>query len=446
MDLILSNINLAQLTVASYASIALLVVYLLVSTLSQLQVTYPNKAQTQYSAFATNFPKIARLPEVPGSLPFIGKLHLLGGRLKKNDCTVYSEWSAQLNNADIFQVRLGNQRVIVVNSWSAMKDLWISHSNDLCDRPDQPEFVEKLGVDITGTDLTPQIRRCRAAAMRALGKTNWPRYYHLLQPTSVGLVRDMYEKGGNGKVPVDVYYHLRHVVFDLALSLTYGARFGEVDDAFMTKFLWSINAISAVRNSTKSFRHWVPILRWIPQSMSETIRAERVRAKHVDVLYSSFRKRVAEGETVDCIVASLGEDKLSEEEIHGTCLSLLQAAPDTVASGLYQCIGWLCSAEGRPFQGRVYQAILDAYEGDRKAAWDAAFREEKVAMLVSLYKVRNMIPDRLVFLLTSAAGDNAVLDNCTFRHSSKDLQGHHIQGHEDTKRHHYHHEFAANQS
>lgn len=35
------------------------------------------------------------------------------------------------------------------------------------------------------------------------------------------------------------------MVFDLALSLTYGARMGEVDDAFALTFLRSINDISA---------------------------------------------------------------------------------------------------------------------------------------------------------------------------------------------------------
>lgn len=274
----------------------------------------------------------------------------------------------------------------MLKAWDIMKDLWVKRSNDLIDRPPQPGFVDKLGVDITGSSMTLQIRRCRAAAMRALGKSNWPKYFHLVEPTSVGLVLDVHNKGHNGRVPMDIYYHLRHVAFDLALSLTYGARFGEVDDAFMIKFLWSINAISAVRSSTKTYRHFVPLLRWFPEATSETIRAERVRAKHVDVLYSSYQKRVAAGETVDCIVQSLGDDKLSEEEIHGTCISLLQAAPDTVASGVYQCIAWLSSKEGQATQTAAYHAILEAYAGDKDAAWCNAFREEKVPLIVSLYK------------------------------------------------------------
>ncbi|KAK4496452.1 hypothetical protein PRZ48_012432 [Zasmidium cellare] len=337
------------------------------------------------AAYATDFPKIQGLPEVKHARPFTGHLGAVGGRRQKNDATVYLEWAEELQT-DVFQCRLGNQRTVVVNSWQAMKDLWISHSHDLSDRPDQPGFVEKLGVDITGTSMTDQIRRCRASAMRALGKPNWSKYYHLVEPTSVSLIRDMYQRGQNGKLPMDIYYHLRHVVFDLALSLTYGARFGEVHDSFMTKFLWSINTVSAVRNSTKTYRHFVPLLRWIPESTSEIIKAEKVRSQHIDVLYTNFKNRVAAGETVDCILSSLKNDKLTEPEIHGTCISLLQAAPDTVASGIYQCIAWLTTPSGQIFQEDVHAAILAAYSNDRTAAWNHAFREERVPLPVSLYK------------------------------------------------------------
>lgn len=88
-----------------------------------------------------------------------------------NDATVYTKWGKQLNT-DMFQVSFGDQRTIIVNSWATMKDLWVTRSNDLIDRPHQPGFLDKLGVDITGSPMTDQIRRCRVAAMKALGKVS----------------------------------------------------------------------------------------------------------------------------------------------------------------------------------------------------------------------------------------------------------------------------------
>lgn len=190
--------------------------------------------------------------------------------------------------------------------------------------------------------------------------------------------------GAQGKAAIDIYPHLRHIVFDLCLSLTYGARYGETNDDFMLTFIKSINSVSAVRSSTKFFRHFVPLLRIVPESTSETIAAERIRRKHRDVLYESYKQRVNSGETVSCIVSSLTEDGLTEEEIHGTCISLLQAAPDTVASGVYQSVAWLSSPEGRSTQERALQAILDAYDGDRTKAWQSAFREDRVPLVTSI--------------------------------------------------------------
>ncbi|KAI1344644.1 cytochrome P450 [Xylariaceae sp. FL0016] len=336
-------------------------------------------------AFKSDFARVAGIPEVPFALPFVGHLHQLGGRSGKNDATVFTDWGKGLRSS-VFQCVLGNQRTIVVSDWATMKDLWVGQSHSLLDRPHQPGFVDKLGIDLTGSSMTDQVRKCRAAGMRALAKPNWPKYYHLLEPSSGKFISWLYKSSNNGGNAIDTYIWLRQIVFDLCLSLTYGARFGEVDDEFMLKFIKSINDISAVRSSTKTYRHFIPLLRLIPEATSETIAAERVRRKHRDELYGRYRSRVSAGETVDCIVAALDEEKLTEEEVHGTCLSLLQAAPDTVASGVYQTVAWLCSPEGRPTQQRAFEAILDAYGGDATLAWDMAFREERVPLISSMNK------------------------------------------------------------
>ncbi len=380
-DTVLTPKGLASLVVS------LLVIILVVRCLPCCHVSCSLSTDGQTEAYRANFPKIQGIPEVPGALPFVGHLHKLGGRTGDNDATVFSKWSSQLGGAKVFQCVLGNQRTVVVQDWDTMKQLWVGQAAALIDRPHQPGFVDKLGIDLTGMPMTPQLRKCRMAGMRALGKPNWPKYYHLLEPSSGKFIRDVYRKSGpDGAVAMDTYAYLRQIVFDLGLSLTYGARFGEVDDDFMLTFIKSINGISAVRSSTRLFRHFVPLLRLVPESRSETMAAERVRAKHRDVLFNRYRASVAAGETVDCIVAALEEDKLTVDEVHGTCLSLLQAAPDTVASGAYMAVAWLASPQGRATQAVAYQAILDAYDGDRTRAWQMAFREEKVPLISSLNK------------------------------------------------------------
>lgn len=332
--------------------------------------------------------KIFNIPEAPDALPFVGNLLPLGGRLNQNDSTIYSRWSKQLSS-DLFQMRLGNERAIVANTFATVKDLWVGHSNELIDRPFQHGFADKLDYDLSGSSMTEPIKRCRKAATRALGKPLWPTYYHLLEPYSVNLAREILEKGENGKKHMEIYRYLRQIVFDLALSLTYGTRSSGVDDVFTDGLVASINQISEVRASTRRIRDYVPMLRFlVPDFVSSNVvvMAEKKRQQYLDVVYASLQERIAAGEKVDCIVNGLVKDNLSEGEIHGTCKALLQAAPDSTASSLYVATAWLSTPAGQEFQSELYDSILAAYDGDLGKAWEMAFREEKVELLVSTYK------------------------------------------------------------
>jgi phenylacetate 2-hydroxylase len=53
--------------------------------------------------------------------------------------------------------------------------------------------------------MTEEIRRCRKAAMRALGKPSCTGYYPLLEPSSVDLVGNVSRKGENGGRKLEIY-------------------------------------------------------------------------------------------------------------------------------------------------------------------------------------------------------------------------------------------------
>lgn len=144
-----------------------LILFLVVRTPTPLFKT--NTDTNQNESYKTDIPKIEGIPEVSGALPFLGHLHILGGRRGKNDASVFTEWGDSMSS-DILQCKYGNQRTIIVRNFSTIRDLWIHHKNALIDRPHQPGFLDKLGVDLTGSPMTDQIRKCRAAGMRALGK------------------------------------------------------------------------------------------------------------------------------------------------------------------------------------------------------------------------------------------------------------------------------------
>lgn len=147
-------------------------------------------------------------------------------------------------SSDIFQIRLGSQRTVIANTFATVKDLWVGHANDLISKPEQHGFNEYLELDLSGAAWNEPIKRCRKASIRALGKPQWPGYYPLIEPSSVKLTEHILTAGKNGKKHLEIYPHLRQLVFDLALSLTYGARQKDADDEFTLRLVKNINIIS----------------------------------------------------------------------------------------------------------------------------------------------------------------------------------------------------------
>jgi phenylacetate 2-hydroxylase len=64
--------------------------------------------------------KIRGMPEVPG-YPIFGNLVQLGTQ----HAVQCKEWAREYG--PVFQLRFGNKRVVVANSFKAVKELWIDH-------------------------------------------------------------------------------------------------------------------------------------------------------------------------------------------------------------------------------------------------------------------------------------------------------------------------------
>jgi uncharacterized protein YjbI with pentapeptide repeats len=51
-------------------------------------------------------------------------------------------------------MRLGGERALLANTFKIIKDLWVSHSNALIDKPQQNGFAEWLEYDLSGANMT----------------------------------------------------------------------------------------------------------------------------------------------------------------------------------------------------------------------------------------------------------------------------------------------------
>ena len=75
----------------------------------------------------TDIPKIKGLPQIPG-YPIFGNLSQLG----ENHAKVAHEWSKKYG--PVFQVRLGNRRIVFANTFESVKNLWITNQSALISR------------------------------------------------------------------------------------------------------------------------------------------------------------------------------------------------------------------------------------------------------------------------------------------------------------------------
>jgi len=65
---------------------------------------------------------------------------------------------------------------------------------------------------------------------------------------------------------------------------------------------------------------------------------------------------------------------------------LVSGGFETIPGTLTSVIGSLSTKEGQQIQKAAYEAIMEAYNGDRDAAWQDCFVEEKVEYVNSIVK------------------------------------------------------------
>jgi phenylacetate 2-hydroxylase len=184
---------------------------------------YPLTEWSQYSTW-TNVPKIKGIPEIPGALPFVGHLHLLGGTSGRNDVTVWSSWVKKYG-WNMFQLRMGNERVVVVNDFMTVKELWAgSSSTTLISRPTSYTMETIIGVQLGAAPWNDVTKRQRGAAIRSVASGMWQSYFPLLDKNSRLAIEDMMRDSNGGMVALDPWLYLSRISLDLGFTITYGRK------------------------------------------------------------------------------------------------------------------------------------------------------------------------------------------------------------------------------
>ncbi|KAF4834476.1 Phenylacetate 2-hydroxylase [Colletotrichum tropicale] len=333
------------------------------------------------AAFGTDIPFIKGLPQMSGSIPVFG--HLL--KLGEDHASTCENWWRQ-GNPSVFQIKLGNTRAVVFNSFEDIRQLLIGHQNAVIDRPKLYTFHGLIsstqGFTIGSSPWDDSCRKKRKAAGTALSRPAMRNYYPIFDLESYCILRDLHKDSHNGELEISVRPYIQRYALNTTLTLCYGIRMDAVYDDLLREILHVGSAISLLRSASENTQDYVPIMRYFPNN-EKSRRSKELRERrdaYLNHLLDKVRSMIERGTDKPCISVAIlknEETKLTGVEVSSICLSLVSGGFETIPGTLTSTIGSLSTKEGQLWQDRAYEDIKRHYPNIQDA-WNACYTEEKV--------------------------------------------------------------------
>ncbi|KAH9821459.1 Phenylacetate 2-hydroxylase [Teratosphaeria destructans] len=338
---------------------------------------------------ATDIPRIKGIFEIPGALPIVGHLLELGD----DHATVCEKWWRQYKKS-IFQVRLGNTRAIVVNSFVDSKRMLLGNQSAVIDRPKLYTFHGVIsstqGFTIGSSPWDESCKNKRKGAGQTLGRLMIKTYHPMFDLETYSVVRDLVRDSEGGEGHLNIRPYLQRYALNTTLTLCYGIRMDSVWDEMLREVLEVGSAISLLRSASENYQDYIPILRYLPNN-EKTARGKSLRDrrdKYLNELLARVRDMIAKGTDKPCVSAAILKDeetKLSGVEVSSICLSLVSGGFETIPGTLTSCIGSLSTPMGQVIQERAFEDIKRHYP-NVEDAWSESVATEDVPYLNAIVK------------------------------------------------------------
>lgn len=317
--------------------------------------------------------------------------HLL--KLGEDHASTCEKWWRQYGDS-VFQLKLGNTRAVVVNSFDDCKKMLLGNQNAVIDRPTLYTFHGVIsstqGFTIGSSPWDESCKKKRKAAGTALGRPALRNYYEMFDLESYCIVRDLKRDSKDGQLEISVRPYIQRYALNTTLTLCYGIRMDEVYDELLREILHVGSAISLLRSASENLQDYVPLLRYTPNN-EKNRRSKELRDRrdaYLDHLLNKVREMIKKGTDKPCISAAILKDeetKLTGVEVSSICLSLVSGGFETIPGTLTSAIGSLATKEGQIWQDRAYEDIKRYYP-DVRDAWTNCFVEEKVPYVNAIIK------------------------------------------------------------
>ncbi|KAE8870280.1 hypothetical protein PTNB29_00624 [Pyrenophora teres f. teres] len=335
--------------------------------------------------YGTDKPKIKGLPEIPG-LPLVGSLPELGDY----HCKVARGWAKKYG--PVFQVRMGNRRIVFANSFDSIRHLWITNQSAMISRPMLHTFHKVIsssqGFTVGTSPWDESCKNRRRAAATALNRPAVQSYMPLIDLESTVSIKELLHDSKNGELDLDPRAYWQRYALNTSLTLNYGYRIDGNKDAPLLKEIVDVErGIGNFRSTSNNWQDYVPLLRLLPGTNKEATSFRKRRDVYINRLLNVLKEKIKNGTDKPCITGNILKDpeaKLSHDEITSICLTMVSAGLDTVPANLIMGIAYLASPAGQKIQQRAYDEIVKVYPNND--AWERCLHEEKLPYITALYK------------------------------------------------------------
>ncbi|KAH8705740.1 phenylacetate 2-hydroxylase [Talaromyces proteolyticus] len=336
------------------------------------------RAILQLDDLTTDVPFIKHLPSIPG-FPIVGNLVQLGSEQPRR----LAELSKK--HGPVFQIRLGNKRFVVANTFESIKQLWINNQSSLISRPTLHTFHNVLsssqGFTIGTSPWDESCKRRRKAAAAALNRPSVVSYMPFVDLESYVGIKELVQQLGHSESQVDLdpYPLFQRLALNLSLTLGYGFRIdGSIDNELLREIITVERGISTLRSTSNNWQDFIPLLRLFSKRTNEASDLRRRRDVYLEHLLQKLKDRISLGTQVSCITGNILQDpecKLTHEEIKSICVTMIAGGLDTTPATILLGIAILSGPQGASLQTKLLEDIHKTYSDEN--AWERCLEDEK---------------------------------------------------------------------
>ncbi|KAI8630249.1 putative cytochrome P450 phenylacetate hydroxylase [Xylariaceae sp. FL1651] len=309
--------------------------------------------------------------------------------IRSNAAIQYQAWGEKYG--DVYQVQLGNTTVVIVNSPTAAKTLFMSNSQALSSRPVTYTFHKvastTAGLTIGSSPYDDSLKRKKKGIAAALNRPAVQTYVPYFDLESKTFIKDLMSFGKAGTVAIDPLPMIQRLSMSLVMTINWGVRVPSIDDELFKEIVEVEEELNRARSTVGNAQDHIPLLRINPfNATSAKARAMRVRRdRYLAKLNRDLAEKMEKGTNKPCIQASVikfKEVQLDDTELTAISLSVLGGGFETVSNTMQWSIAFL--SQNPEIQDKAYEEICK-FQGSDEPLCDAS-DDQKCGYILGLAK------------------------------------------------------------